>query len=368
MIRTFDSRGEYRHLQPEIDAAIRRVLDSGRLILGPEVDAFETEFAAFVGAQHAVGVKSGTDALIIALKALEVGQGDEVITVANTAVPTVSAIRAVGASPRFVDVDPDTLLMDPAQLSNAANPRTRCIIPVHLYGMPVDIRRITAVARRHRIPVISDCAQAHGAYYDGRHVGTVCDIGCFSFYPTKNLGALGDAGMCTTNDLQLAARMRQLRMYGFDGDRVAHCEGLCSRLDELQAAILRVKLTHLPESLRIRRRLARLYSLLLRDSDYRLPPKRDKSRHAFHLYVIRTPNREWTVEALQKAEIGYGVHYPVPIHLMPAYEWLGYRAGDLPVTEKAAREVLSLPLHPGLTDNDIRQVADVLIAAQQIQL
>jgi dTDP-4-amino-4,6-dideoxygalactose transaminase len=363
MIPAFDGRQEYRQVKDEIDAAIRRVCESGRLILGPEVEAFEHEFAAYVGARYAVGVKSGTDALIVALRALEIGPGDEVITVANTAVATVAAIRAVGATPRFVDIDRKYLLMDVSRLEAAITPRTRCILPVHLYGHPADMPRISAVAQKHRIPVVADCAQAHGASLDGQHVGTFADIGCFSFYPTKNLGAMGDGGLCTTQDPLLADRIRRIRCYGFDGDRIAHLEGMCSRLDELQAAILRVKLGHLDDMLRVRRRLADIYTTMLQDAPFWLPSIAPGAEHAFHLYVIRTMDREGVIARLERNEIGYGIHYPVPIHLMPAYEWLDYGPGDLPVTEQAAGQVLSLPLHAGLTEEQVRSVASVLLEA-----
>jgi dTDP-4-amino-4,6-dideoxygalactose transaminase len=226
------------------------------------------------------------------------------------------------------------------------------------------MQRIKALAGSHGVPIVADCAQAHGARMNGRHVGTIADVGCFSFYPTKNLGAFGDAGMCTTNDPRLAAQMRRIRMYGFDGDRIAHCEGLCSRLDELQAAILRVKLRHLDQALELRYRLAALYTQLLKDSEYTLPVVKPGGRHAFHQYVVRARNREHAIDELRRARIGYGIHYPVPVHFMPAYAGLGYRSGDLPVTERAADEVLSLPLHSGLSEGDIRKVAGVLLMAE----
>ena len=362
MIQAFDCRDAYLRHKAEIDAAIARVLNSGQFILGPELEAFEVEFAQYIGARHAVGVASGTDSLILALRALDVGAGNEVITVANTAVPTISAIRAVGAVPRFVDVCPDRLLIDPDQIAAAIGPRTACILPVHLHGIPADMLRIVEIARRHAIPVVSDCAQAHGASINGQHVGTFADIGCFSFYPTKNLGALGDGGLCTTNRADLAARIRSLRFYGFEDDRIAHRDGVCSRLDELQAAILRVRLRYLNADQATRRGLAGLYSKLLQGTDCRLPDELESTRHSFHQYVIRSPERKILTDALDRAGIGYGIHYPVPVHLMPAFEWLGGRIGDLPVTEQAAQEVLSLPLHPGLVEDDIRCVAAVLLA------
>ena len=256
MIPFFDYRPHYQALRREIDEAVRRVIDSGRLILGPEVDAFEGEFASYVGTAGAVGVNSGTDALILALRALEVGPGDEVLTVANAGVPPVAAIRAVGALPRFVDVSPASLLLDPARLEQARTKRTRCVIPVHLYGRPAAMKQILEFASHHDLAVIEDCAQAHGARIDERHVGTFGSIGCFSFYPTKNLGAFGDGGAIVSNDPALLGRVRALRFYGFDAARSAQHEGVNSRLDELQAAILRVKLTHLEEDLASRRDLA----------------------------------------------------------------------------------------------------------------
>ncbi|MBI3865593.1 MAG: DegT/DnrJ/EryC1/StrS family aminotransferase [Planctomycetia bacterium] len=365
MILAFDPCSEYRRHQHEIDSAIARVLNSGQVILGPEGACFEEEFAAYVGARYGVGVKSGTDALIVALRALGIGADDEVLTVANTAVPTVAAIRATGAIPRFVDVDPVTLLMDADHLQAAISSQTRCVVAVHLYGNPLDMQQIKAIAAPRGVPIVADCAQAHGAQFGGRHVGPDADIGCYSFYPTKNLGGFGDAGLCTTDDARLAAQMRRIRMYGFDGDRVAQCEGLCSRLDELQAAMLRVKLRHLDKVLLVRRRLAERYTHSLSESDFVLPATTPGGRHAYHQYVVRTSQRTTLMEELQRAQIGYGIHYPVPVHLMPAYAWLGYRPGDLPVTERAAEEVLSLPLHVGLSENEIRDVASVLRGAVQ---
>jgi dTDP-4-amino-4,6-dideoxygalactose transaminase len=297
---------------------------------------------------------------MVALKALEIGAGDEVITVANTAVPTVAAVRAVGAIPRFVDIDPVSLLIDPAQVQAAINARTRAILPVHLYGNPAEMKVLQQVARRYGLPIVGDCAQAHGAMIDNQPVGVLADIACYSFYPTKNLGAFGDGGLCVTNDRHLADRMRRIRMYGFNGDRIAHCDGICSRLDELQAAVLRVKLRHLQESLIARRRLARLYTARLADTGFQLPVERPGVAHAYHLYVVRSPWRCGVVDRLQRSQIEFGIHYPMPIHLMPAYEPLGCRRGDLPETERAASEVISLPLHPGLSETDVEQVVEVV--------
>lgn len=358
--RTVSSRSEYLRFKDEIEIAIRRVLDSGRVILGPEVEAFESEFAAFLGSSHAVGVKSGVDALTLSLRALEVGKGDEVITVANASVRAVSAIRAVEASPRFVDVDEETLLLNPRQLAAAASPRTRAIITVDLYGHPVDSVRIAAVAGKHRIPVIADCSESLGAKVRGRQVGTWATIGCFSFDPSKNLGGFGDGGMCATDDALLSSRLRRMRMYGFDDDRIAQCEGVCSRLDEIQAAMLRVKLGHFQELFQARRRLALRYLRCLERSNCRLPIESSGFTHAYHHFVVRSRNRDWLIDSFRSAEIGYGIHYPVPVHLMPAFQWLGYRPGDLPITERASNQVLSLPLHFGLTDHEVDRVVDLV--------
>jgi dTDP-4-amino-4,6-dideoxygalactose transaminase len=360
MIAYFDYRPALREIQHEVEEAIRRVLASGHLILGPEVGAFEEEFAAYVGLPAAVGVNSGTDALALALRALEIGPGDEVATVANAGVPPVAAIRAVGATPRLVDVDPATLLLDPERAEAALTPRTRCIVVVHLYGQPAPMGALVELASRRGLRVIEDCAQAHGATYRGRHVGHFGDVGCFSFYPTKNLGALGDGGMCVTSDPELAERLRMQRMYGFRGDAHAHCEGLNSRLDELQAAVLRVKLRHLEAALAARRAIARQYREGLEESSCRALEVDSEGEHAYHLLVVRVPHRDPVTRALDAAGIGYAIHYPVPVHLMEAYRFLGYREGDLPVAEGASKAVISLPLYPGLGSSDVEKVIETL--------
>jgi len=366
MIPFFDARAGYLALQPALDAAVQRVLRSGILILGPEVAAFEQEFAAFVGAPHAVGVASGTDAITLALRALGVGPGDEVVTVANAGVPTVAAIRAALATPRFVDVQPGSLLMDPGRLPAVVNAHTRCIVPVHLYGQVAALEPIRAFARHHGLTVVEDCAHAHGARLHGQHVGTLGDVGCFSFYPTKNLGAFGDGGMCVTNRPEIAERLRMLRTYGFHGgDEHARVEGVNSRLDELQAAMLRVKLAQLPAALAARRRLARVYDAGLSAAYRRLPPETAGAEYAPHLYVIQSSERSRIVERLRQAEVGWRIHYPVPVHTMAAYAFLGYQAGDLPMTERAADTVLSLPLYPELSEAAVHQVIAVLGAPPQ---
>ncbi len=360
MVPYFDYRPGYRRIQTEIADAVARVLDSGQLILGEEVRSFEEEFAGFVGARRAVGVNSGTDALVLALRVIGIGPGDEVLTVANAGVPPVAAIRAVGATPRFVDVDPGTLLIDVGSIEDAITPATRCIVPVHLYGQPVDLDAILTVARARNLRVIEDCAQAHGATYRGRHVGTFGDVGCFSFYPTKNLGAFGDGGACVTDSPELADRLCLQRMYGFDGDRYAHCEGVNSRLDELQAAILRVKLTHLDATIAERRQLAARYVERLADGPIRPLELVEGTEHAYHLFVVRTGNRPACTQRLERAGIGFGVHYPDPVHLMTAYAFLGHREGDFPVSEAAGKEILSLPLYDGLEPDAVDRVVHAL--------
>jgi len=362
VIPFFDPRPTYRELRAEIDAAIARVLASGRLILGPEVEAFEREFAAHLGLAGAVGVNSGTDAIKLALRALGVGAGDEVLTVANAGVPAVAALREAGADPRFVDVRPDTLLIDPGLLEAARTPRVRAVLVTHLYGRPVPMEPVLEFARAHRLRVVEDCAQSHGTTWRGRPAGVFGDVGCFSFYPTKNLGAFGDAGLCATDDPDLGSRIRALRMYGFEGaERHARVEGVNSRLDELQAAVLRAKLPHLGRAVDERRRLAALYLSALGDGPWRLPC--EVEGHGWHLFVIRHRARDRAVAALRDAGIGFGLHYPEPVHRMDAYRGLGYAAGSLPESERAADEVLSLPLYPGLGDEQAGEVARVLRAA-----
>ena len=353
-----DLKAAYRRLQAEIDAAVARVLAGGWYILGPEVAAFEAEFAAYLGLADAVGVASGTDALMLALRALGVGPGDEVITVAHTAVATVAAIELAGATPRFVDIDPITYTLDPAQLAAAVTPRTRAIVPVHLYGAPADMDAVLSVARAHGLLVVEDCAQAHGARTQGRMAGTLGDAAAFSFYPTKNLGALGDGGAVATNRPEVAERLRLLRQYGWRERYVSDVAGTNSRLDELQAAILRVRLGHLEAENAARRRLAARYDAALAGLPIALPPARPDDCAVYHLYVIRTAARDALAEHLRARGIGTGVHYPVPVHRQPAYAHLGYGPGSLPATEAAAAGVLSLPMYP-----DLPEVAVAVVAA-----
>ena len=361
-IRTFDYIEQFAGIRDEVMAAVERTLRSGQLILGAAVRKFEEEFAAFLGGGGAcVGVNSGTDALAVTLRALGVGPGDEVVTVANTAVPTVSAIRLAGATPVFCDVDPHTCLMDVDALPGRLTGRTRAVIPVHLFGNVVDVPRVRAVLGGRDIRIVEDCAQAHGAALRGQPAGTMGDIAAFSFYPTKNLGACGDAGLCYSEDAELVKRMRMIRQYGFDGRYYSEIEGLNSRMDEVQAAILSVKLAHLPAWLERRRHLAGLYDGELPARAVRVAPG-EGVRHAWHLYVVRVPDRDRVKQTLGERGIETGIHYPYPIHLMRGYAFLGCREGSLPHTERLAGEILSLPLYPELPDAAVVRVCRELRA------
>ena len=355
MILCANPKAQYLAYKTEIDAAIERVLDRGRYILGEEVTSFEAEFAAYIGVSHAVGVGSGTEALHVALAACEIGPGDEVITVAHTAVATVAAIELVGATPVLIDIDPDSFTLDPEQLEAAITSRTRAVIPVHIYGQPAEVDRVVEIARKHDLYVIEDCAQAHGATYRGQRVGSFGHIAIFSFYPTKNLGAIGDGGMVVTNDAGLAESARLLHEYGWAERYVSHTQGWNSRLDELQAAILRVKLRYLDQDNQKRARIADQYHEGLDGCDLKLPTVRENSAHVFHLYVVRSAKRDELQAFLKARDIGTLVHYPVPVHLQPAYQGR-INGRPLPETERAAREILSLPMYPELNDADVQHV------------
>ncbi|MFZ6026538.1 MAG: DegT/DnrJ/EryC1/StrS family aminotransferase [Chloroflexota bacterium] len=362
MLPFLDLQQQTQQLRGEIEAAIAGVLDRGMFILGDEVRAFENEFAAACGVGHAAGVASGTDALQLALRALGVGPGDEVITVSHTAVATVAAIELVGARPVFVDIDRQRYTLAPEGLPAAYTPHTRAIIPVHLYGCPADLDPILHFARRHALWIVEDCAQAHGAQYHGRPIGSWGHAAAFSFYPTKNLGALGDGGAVVTNDPALADRIRLLRRHGWQPRYISQEKGMNSCLDELQAAILRVKLRHLSQWNAQRRRLARRYTHYLCDDNLNLPVEPDGCRHVYHQYVIRHDRRDALRDFLEAQGIGTLVHYPVPVHLQPAYRSLGYREGSLPVSEAAARQVLSLPIYPGLHAANVQRVCRAIVA------
>jgi len=352
-----DLRLQYRAIKVELDRAIQSVLEDGWFILGKNVSAFEREFADYCRAAFAVGVANGTEALQLALMACDVGPEDEVITTPLSATFTALAISATGAIPKFVDIDPETYNLDPQRLEKAIGPRTKAIIPVHLYGQPADMEPILTIAQQHGLLVIEDAAQAHGAEYRGRKVGTLADVACFSFYPSKNLGAFGDGGMVVTDKEAIAERVRILRNGGQRGRYEHLLLGRNSRLDELQAAILRVKLAHLDEWNARRRHLAALYTALLGDSEVDPPLELPDVKHVYHLYVIRSTHRDKLQQHLAQQDIGTAVHYPTPIHLQDAYHWLELGRGSFPEAEHAAEQVLSLPIYPELTDTKVRQVA-----------
>lgn len=353
-----DLRPQHRDLREEINAAVGGVLDDGWFVLGKQGEAFEREFADYCGAAHCVGVGSGTEAIHLALLACGVNPGDEVITASLTAVPTCSAITFAGATPVFVDVDPSTFTLDPAKLEAAITPRTRAIMPVHLYGHVADMDPINEVARARRIPVVEDACQAHGAEYKGRRAGALATLAAFSFYPTKNLGACGDGGAVTTDNPELVDRLRLLRNYGQRRRYYHESKGFNSRLDEMQAAILRVKLRYLDSWNAARRAKARLYHSLLRGVV--TPAEAQYARHVYHLYVIRSQQRDDLQRILAERGIGTLIHYPVPVHLQEAYRDLGVGPGSLPATEQCAREILSLPLYPELPDEQVAAVASAV--------
>ena len=357
-IPLINPRASYLACKEEIDAAIARVMESGRYILGQEVSAFEQEFAAYIGVRFGIGVGSGTEALHVALRACGIKPGDEVITVSHTAVATVAAIQLCGARPILVDINPNTFVIDVSQIERAITSRTKVIIPVHLYGNMVEMQTLRSIADRHGLRIVEDCAQSHGATYGGQKSGAWGNIAAFSFYPTKNLGAFGDAGMVVTNDPELSDRVRLLREYGWRQRYISEISGLNSRLDELQAAILRVKLKHLDQWNEERRKKAKIYTEMLAPLGVICPSEGFGVKHVYHLYVIRTKKRDALQEFLKKKGIETLIHYPVPIHLQKAYEDLGYRQGDLPLTEQCCLEILSLPLFPEMKEQEVEEVAE----------
>lgn len=362
MIPFVDFQAQFRAMAPEIRGAVDAVLESGWYILGKQAQAFEEEFARYVGVVHCVGVGSGTEAIHLALRAAGVGPGDEVITVPNTCVPTVAGIVSAGATPTFADVDPVTLTLDPDALEAAISGRTKAVVPVHLYGHPCDMRPILEIAARFGISVIEDCAQAHGARYRDQMCGSFGRAAAFSFYPTKNLGAAGDAGAVVTNDAELAERLRRLRNYG-ESRRYHHdCQGVNSRLDEIQAAVLRVKLPRLEAWNEARRERAARYSALLRHLPLQLPTEALWARHNYHLYVIRSAERDGLGEFLQKQGVTVLMHYPIPVHLQEAYAGLRLPAGRFPAAERACAEVLSLPLYPELPMETLEIIAQTVVS------
>lgn len=358
MTAFMELKSQFSAIEGEIRAALDAVFESGWYILGPQLKAFEQEFAAYTGAAHCVGVGSGTEALHLSLLAVGVALGDEVILPANTCVPTVSAVSFAGAKPVLSDIDAETMNLDPARLAAAITPRTKAILPVHLYGHPCDMDAILAAAAEHGVPVVEDCAQAHGAEYKGRKCGCFGQAGAFSFYPTKNLGAYGDAGAVVTGDAEAAERLRRLRNYGEERRYWHTSKGFNSRLDEMQAAVLRVKLRHLDAWNEQRRKLAAAYAEGLCDTPLILPREAAWAKSNYHLYPVRTPARDRLAAHLQQREIGTFIHYPIPVHLQPGYADLGGKQGDFPNAEKACDEVLSLPLYPELSEAQQAAVID----------
>ena len=356
-----DLRAQYATIRDEIQSALDRVLESQRFILGPEGEALETEIAAYCGCEHAIGVSSGTDALLAALMAIEVKPGDEVITTPYSFFATTSAVVRAGATPVFVDIDRRTYNIDPTAVAAKISPRTRAIIPVHLFGQMADMPAIMNIAHRHRLIVIEDAAQAIGAELQGARAGSVGDLNCFSFYPTKNLGGFGDGGMITTNDARLAERVRLLRNHGFKTKYHNEILGWNFRLDEIQAAVLRVKLKYLDRWTEARRENARLYRQNLGQiTSVELPYEVSGSRHIYHQFVIRTQRRDQLMARLREEGIGCEIYYPIPSHLQHCFKNLGYRPGDFPNSEDAANQSLALPIYPELTVDMIRTVCGVL--------
>lgn len=362
MIPFLDLSAQYQSIRDEIDAAVCGVLASGQFILGKEVTSFEKEFAAYCGADYGIGVNSGTSALHLALLAAGIGPGDEVITTPFTFVATVAAIRYTGARPVFVDIDPRTYTIDVTQIEARVTQRTKAILPVHLFGQPADMDPILEVARQHGLRVIEDAAQAHGAEYKGRRVGSIGDLGCFSFYPSKNLGAYGEAGMVVTNNPDYAALVGMLRNWGQEEKYRHAMKAYNYRMDAIQGAILRIKLRHLDAWTQTRRARAALYNKLLATSEVTTPVEMPYARHVYHVYTVRSPHRDALRAALNAKGIQTAVTYPVPMHLMPAHADLGHKVGDFPHAEQASAEVLSLPIYAELSEKQVEVVSNAIIA------
>lgn len=360
-----DLKAQYRGIKPEIDAAIARVLDSCQFVLGAEVAGFEQEFAAYCGTTECIALNSGTSALHLALLAAEIGPGDEVITVPFTFVASVAAVIYAGARPVLVDIDPRSFNMDPGAIEAAITPRTKAILPVHLYGQSADMDPIMEIARRHGLIVIEDAAQAHGAKYKNRPVGSIGDMACFSFYPGKNLGAYGEGGSVTTSNTALAEKVRMLRDWGQDRKYHHLLRGFNYRMEGFQGAVLRVKLRHLEKWTEARRAVVNEYNRQLAGSGVEIPKEMPWARHVYHVYTLRAEDRDTLQRTLQEAGIQTGIHYPVPVHLQPAYSDLGYGPGAFPQAEAAARQVLSLPLYPELSMKAAAEVASAVKKASQ---
>lgn len=377
MIPLVDLKREYLSIKDEIDGAIQDVIDHGKFAMGEQVKKFEEEFARFCGVKYAVGTSSGTTALFLSLKALDIGSGDEVITTPFTFVATAESIIQVEAKPVFVDIEEKSYNIDVNRIENALTSKTRAIIPVHLYGQPAALGPILEIARRYNLKVIEDAAQAHGAGYNSKlkikneklrwkKMGGFGDLGCFSFYPAKNLGAYGDGGMVTTNDEGLAEKIRLLRDHGRKEKYHYLIHGYNFRLDNLQAAILRVKLRHLEKWNQRRRENALIYTRFLKDTSVITPQVEEYARPVYHLYVIRTKQRDKLQIALKQKGVAAGIHYPLPLHLQKAFSDLGYKEGDFPIAEKCAKEVLSLPMFPELTEKEIKKIAEVVKENQYV--
>lgn len=351
---------EFEAEKEEIFAAIEKVLRSGKLILGPSVSTFETEFAKFCESEYGVGVNNATDGLFLALKAMGLAEQDEVICVPNTAVPTISAITSTGAITKFVDIDPSTYLMDVTQVEKLITPKTKCLLPVHLYGQCVPMKPLLDLAKKYDLWVLEDCAQSHGAKQNGKLSGSMGDASVFSFYPTKILGGYGDAGMIVTADLAITEKLRRLRFYGMEKSYFSIEHGYNSRLDELHAEILLRKMKHLPGYITRRKQIATRYDKELAGLGLGLPKTLPENDHAYYLYVVRHAKRDLIMEKLKAVDILVNISYPWPIHIMPAFEHLGYKQGDFPHTEKAAQEIFSIPMFPSLTDEEQGQVISAL--------
>ena len=362
-IPLLDLRTGYAQIREEIHAALQRVIEAQAFILGPEVEGLEAEIAAYSQCQFGIGVSSGTDALLVSLMALDIGPGDEVITSPYTFFATAGTIARIGARPVFVDIDPATFNLDPERVERAITPRTKAIMPVHLFGQMVDMDRLMEIATRHHLPVIEDAAQAIGAEHKGRRAGSIGDLGCFSFFPSKNLGGFGDGGMVTAQDPALADRVQLLRGHGMRPKYYHQFIGGNFRLDALQAAVLRVKLKYLDGWSEARQRNAATYRRLFAQagiSSVALPVEAPDRRHIYNQFVIRVPHRDKVIQTLREAQIGVEIYYPVPIHLQECFRYLGYREGDLPVSEAAARETLALPIYPELKEDAQHRVVEVV--------
>jgi dTDP-4-amino-4,6-dideoxygalactose transaminase len=354
---------QYESIKTELDEAVGRVLASGMYVQGEEVERFEEEFARYTGASHAVACSSGTSAIKLALLGAGIADGDEVITAANSFIATAGAIVHAGARPVFVDVDPATCNMDPGLVERAITPRTRAIVGVHLYGHPMDMDPVMEIAEAKGLVLIEDSAQAHGARYKGAHVGSIGHAGCFSFYPTKNLGACGEAGAVVTHSSEMAYKLRLLRDHGSESKYVHCMVGYNDRMDAVQAAALRVKLRHLDEWVDSRRSLAREYGALLEGLPVETPVEMSYGKAVYHLYVVRCDARDELAEFLKERGVGIGFHYPVPLHLQPALSGLGYQSGQMPVAERLASRVLSLPMYPELKREDVSYVCETVARA-----